>query len=43
MCSLAEQKRISEKYINKQQEVIRLQEQLEKAEKELTEFFLVAE
>ena len=41
--SMAEQKRISEKYIRKQQEVIRLQEQLDKAERELTEFFLVSE
>ncbi|SEL40209.1 type I restriction enzyme M protein [Ruminococcus sp. YRD2003] len=43
MCSMTEQKRISEKYIKKQQEIIKLQEQLEKAEKELTEFFLVSE
>jgi len=34
---------ISEKYLKKQQEVIRLQEQLDKAERELTEFFLVSE
>jgi hypothetical protein len=33
---------ISEKYLKKQ-EVIRLQEQLDKAERELTEFFLVSE
>ena len=35
MCSLAEQKKIADKYLKKQQEVIKLQKQLEAAEQEL--------
>jgi len=37
--TMTEQRKIAEKYIKKQQEVIRLQNELEKAEKELTEIF----
>ncbi|MBQ8960030.1 MAG: N-6 DNA methylase [Ruminococcus sp.] len=39
MCSLAEQKRIAQRYVKKQAAVIRLQKQLESAEQELRKFF----
>lgn len=39
MCPISEQKRIAAKYLQKQQEVIKLQKQLEAAEQELKTFF----
>ena len=39
MRSMTEQKKTADAYVKKQQEVIKLQKQLDKAEKELTQFF----